>query len=502
MAFLANPTARFQHYASPSGTSAGPGGADTPWATVDQALAAVPTTCTAVGGATGTIKLVGTAASPNTYVSTAGITVNGLLKIQATEALGAKLAGNGTTQAILLASGANLTLKDVIVDPSLNNGGAADRGITVPSTASVISLTLDSVKLQNWKTYAIGAPSGCRLNYTETNCIYSADSVAAGFYLNSFIAGSVTVNGSSMALTNQNTIYLGGYAMLGTNSGTTATASITNTNVSVTIDPTLVGGGIHYGIRTLNMVATVDGGTHSITSTTGSRQGANVEISYSGTNVISGSKIKNANGYNGTAGGYCFAIGLETSGTPAQAQNCSITGTATSANASAIAGGIHLLFMGCTKNGVMSGNTLLNGGISLVDKNNDGTTVTGNTLSGFGSSALRIKGSANSTVTSNTVTQTAGYSGGKCVLASFDDTTTNPTSNLTLSGNTLTNAGGTGTLFVELDNDGSSANTPTNNVYNQSSGSLAANPWTWLGANYTTIAAWRAIEPTATGTAP
>lgn len=501
MAFLANPTARFQHYASPDGTSAGPGGVDTPWATIDEAIAAVPATCTAVGGATGSIKLVGTTASPNTYVSTAGITIAGTLTIEALEPLGATVAGNGSTQAILLATGANLTLRDVVVDPSLNNGGAADRGITVPLTASVISLTLDSVKFQNWKTYAVTAPSGCRINHTETDCTYTADSVSGGLYLNSYTAGAFVASGSTMTITNQNLVGSGGYALLG-GTGSTATGTFTNTNVSVSLDPTLAGAGRHYGIRFNNMVGTVTGGTHSIASTAGPRSASCVDVSWNLSNVITGSQIKNATGYNNTAGGYVFSMGQEVGNPHTGAQNCVISGNTASAGSRAIAGGVHLAFMGCMVNGTISNNVLLDGGISLVDKNSDGHTVTGNTITGFGSSALRIKGSVNSTHSNNTVTQTAGYGSGTCVIASWDDGSTNVTSNLTMSGNTFTNAGGTSTLFMRLDNDGSSANTPTNNVYNQSSGTLIANPWTWLNSNYATKAAWQAIEPTATGTAP
>ena len=106
---------RFTHYVSPTGTSSGPGSQANPWQTIDQAIAAVPTTAFALGGATGTIILTGSASSPNTYVSTAGITVSGTLTIKAQNAGGAIVAGNGTTEAILLATGANLTLQDLIV---------------------------------------------------------------------------------------------------------------------------------------------------------------------------------------------------------------------------------------------------------------------------------------------------------------------------------------------------------------------------------------------------
>ena len=502
MAFLANPTARFQQYVAPDGTSAGPGGPSTPWSSVDEAVAAVPTTCSAVGGQTGTIRLVGTAASPNTYVSTAGITVSGTLTFKpATEALGAKLAGNGTAQAILMATGANLTIQDIIVDPSLNNGGAAAAAITVPSTASVISLTLDRAKLQNWTSYAVSAPGGCRLNYTETDCILEGGAVTGGVFLNSINAGAVAVTRTAMEITSQNTANRGGYVIIG-GTGNTATVQFTDPDIAITLDSGLTSGGLHYGIRLVNIVAgIVDGGTHSISGAPGSRTGACVFMDYNGSNSINGSKIINATGINSTNGGYVFGIGLEASGTPAQAENCEISGNTASAAGAAIAGGCHLGFLGFTKDSLMTLNTFTDGGISLVDKDTEGSTVTYNTIIGFASSGIRPKGSTNGTYSHNAVTQTAGYSNGTMIDLSWDNISGSPTTGAIVSVNTFANAGGSSTTLVTLDNTGGSA-TPSDNIYNQSSGSLAANPWRWLGSNYATLAAWQVIEPTATGNAP
>jgi len=503
MAFLANPTARSQQYVDTvTGSASGPGSAAAPWATIDQGLAGAPANVvTLSGGARPQVVLNGTVAAQQTFVSTAGIAISGTQYIKAANAGGAILAGNGTTQAILLATGADLTLEDVILDPSLNNGGAAAAAITVPSTATVISLTLDRVTFQNWTGYAVDASGGCRINYTETDCTLNGGTVTGGVFLNSLNAGAVAVTRPAMVLTSQNTASRGGYVIIG-GSGNTATCQFTDPDIAVTLDSGLAGAGLHYGIRVVNIAgATVDGGTHSISGAPGSRTGACVLMDYNGADNIDGSQIINATGTNSTNGGYVFAIGLESSGTPAQAENCEISGNTAAAVGAAITGGCHLGFLGFTKDSSMTGNTFVNGGISVVDKDTVNSTVTGNTVTGFASSGIRAKGSTNGTYSGNTVTQTAGYSNGTMIDLSWDDIPATPTTGAIVSGNTFANAGGSSTTLVTLDNTGGSA-TPSNNIYNQSSGSLAANPWRWLGVNYSTLAAWQVIEPTATGNAP
>ena len=369
----------------------------------------------------------------------------------------------------------------------------------MPVTASVISLTATRCTFRNFTTAGINAASTTRLNLTMTDCTLTAGAAAGGVVLSSYVAGNIVISGGSTTITSQNTASLAGGIFVSGSTVGTGTFSCTNHSVAITLDPSLTSSGVHYGIRALNMAnSVVDGGTHTISGTPGSRQAANVIIDYNGTGSISGSQIKNATGTNSTNGGYNFGFGLESAGTPSQANGCSITNCTTSAGAVAVAGDVHALFMGFTQNGTVSGNTIGDSGTAIVDKDSTGTTVTLNTISGAMSVAgLLMKGSTNCTHSSNAVTLTSGTN---VILMRIEaDGGTNSTG-CAWTANTFTVAGGTGAAYVVQDT--SQTATPTSNIYNKSSGTLASHPWQRTGVNYDTLSAWKAIEPSATGNAP
>lgn len=505
MAFLANPTARFTHYVDPTtGSSAGPGSSTAPWATLDQGIGAVPTTVAAVGGATGVIVLAGTAASPNTYVSTAGLTVSGRLTIQAANTSGAKVAGNGTAQAISLASGGNLSLTGIILDPSLNNGGAAAVGITIPSTVAKMTLTCTNVTFQGWTDFALSAAAGLRLDFTATNCTWSASDINGAILFNRLDSGDVVITGGSSTLTNQLTAgSSGGNVVVIGSAGTTGTVIITNFSTSTTLKSTLTGSGVHYGIRIYDVpgAQVVGTGTHDILGAPGSRVGACVLMDFD-SNTLTGNKITGQTGTNTTNGGYVFAIGNEPlAGAPTQGTGCLISGNTATASASARAGGVHNLFMGGLASSTITQNVVTDAGLGIVTKVCTAATVSYNTITGFNSSGVRVKGDTNTNVLNNTFTQTAGYSGAVFIDCGFYDPS-NFTIGTVITSNTFNVAGGTAIPYLKKESASDTA-TPTNNVYNLTSGSLASFPWQWGSANYTTLAAWKAgVESTATGTAP
>lgn len=499
MAFLANATARFTHCVSPAGSSAGPGGRATPWQTVDQARAACPSTATAVGGALPEVRLLGSATSPNTFVSTAGLTVSGKLTIVADEDKGAKLAGNGTSEAILMANGGDLTLRGVRLDPSLNNGGAAAVGITIPSTVPAVSVTLDSVQFENWTDHAIKAPGTNRVNYTQTDCIGIGDQVAGFGFIANHAGGAIVVNGGSCQIARANTAQRGGLVIIG-GAGAGGSVAIADFDTSVTVDPTLTDSAVHYGIRIFDMpgASIVDGGHHESYAAAGSRTVQNVRIEFN-VNDISGSQIKNATFYNSTNGGIGFGIGTDgyvaSGGT-----GCGLYNVSGSAGAAARAGGIHGFFLGCLTNGVFSDITGTDLGLALVDKTTTGTTFAGTIrLTGFSGSGIRSKDTTNATYSGFQLVQTAGYASGTMLDLSWDGGSGPNTTGLSFTG-TFDNQGGTGTRFV-VSAVGDTF-TPANNVYNLTSGALAATPWIKGASTYPTKSAWQTVEPTATGTAP
>lgn len=492
MAFLANPTARFTHCASPAGSAAGPGGRDAPWQTVDQAIAAVPSTCTAVGGALPEVRLLGSAASPSTYVS-AGLTVRNRLTIVADEDRGAKLAGNGTSEAILLANGANLTLRGVRLDPSLNGGGPAASGITVPNTFPAIALTCTGVLFENWTDHALNAASSCRINVTQTDCDFVAGSAAGGVFLNSY-DGAYVVRGGSCTIGAQNTIFRGAICV-NSHPGSTPTVDIQDFDTSITLDPSLTGSGPHYGIRLVDVLGAsrIAGGYHEMLGAPGARTGYNLRIEF-GAQDISGSSITGVTTYNNTNGGIGFGIGQD--GQVARGgSNCAISGTA-SAGPLARAGGHHGAFLGCLTNSTANV-TVTDVGLGFVDKGTSGTVAVVD-IEGFSNSGIRSKGSKNASYSGRLV-QTAAYSTAIMIDLGSDGVVTTDNAAYTLE---FVNNGSPRIVFA-FKYDADSA-TPVNNVYNQNGGGYStAGAWQWGSTVYNTLADWKAaVEASASGTAP
>lgn len=511
MALLANPTARTQTYVSsvsyggiPIGNdSTGDGSIGAPFLTLDKGLAAAPAGVTLVGGGVPTLLLNGDPSSPTSYVATSLIAVNGRRIIQSVYALGAKISGDGPDQVISLIDGANLTLRDIIVDPSLNNGGAAASGIKIPTTGTV-TLTCSNVTFQNWTAWAVNGSGPSNGTFVFADCNLNGGTVNGGIYLNAMGTGSVTISGGACALTAQNLDSSGGGVVVLGTAGNTATFSCASFDVDVVLDTSLVGIGTHYGIRVLDIDgAAVTGGTHSISGAPGSRTGACVLFEQSSA-TINSCAITGATGYNNTNGGYIFAIGLENSGVPTVGDACSISGCTISAGSFAIAGNVHGAFLGALSNSSCTNTTITNTALAFVDKGTTGTTASGLTISGFTSSAIRSKGTTNATYSGESspivITQTAGYATASMINGGRDSATGTDTTGLSFDHITLNNNGGTTTVF--LVKTASDTATPTNNVYNQTAGSLSANPWQWGSANCATLPAWQAIEPTATGTAP
>lgn len=512
MGFLANPTARFtQHADSINGTSSGPGSAAAPWQTIDQAKNAVPSTCTAVGGATGVISLAGTQGSPQTYVSTAGITVSGKLTVKAENVNGAVIAGADTgagSKVITVTTGGDLTTDGVIVDPSLNSAGAAENGILLPTTATAVTLTCNATKFQNFTDSGIAGMSTVRVNLTvDSNCVMVSASSASkrGIYLASHAAGSVTIGSPSITLTNQNLGSVGGGIVLIATGGQTPTVSIGSPTISVALDPTLTGSAMHNGIRVLDYAnGTMASPTVQVTGAPGSRIGACVMIDKIN-NDISGWTIGAPVLYNATNGGYCFRGGIENSGVPLVGSNWTIGALQGSGSPSATAGGLHGVLIGCLGYVTVTAPVLTDTGLGFVDKGSDHTVLQGAfRIEGFSGSGIRAKGCTNSHYTGGAVRQTSAYTGTGAVLinAQYDDVTGALTTGLAYDHITWTNDGAANSIFASK--TASDTATPANNVYNQTNGgTLASSPWQWGSANYPNLSAWQAgVEPTATGNAP
>lgn len=473
--------------------STGDGSLATPYLTIDKAQQQV------VPGAQ--IMLNGDPLAPSTYIVTSLVVGTYTIQAETGRAYGAKVAGTGTTQAILAILDNHLTLADVWLDPSQNTSGPGAAGIIVPTNlqaASRMSITLTRVKCTGWTTYCLNANGTTRAQITITDSIFTGGQVDGAIFVSTMASGSsFSRTGGSCTLTAQKTTTVGGCTVAIGASGTTATASISGVTDNMTLDSTLVGAGTHYVTRFHDLPgATISSSTFNCLGAPGTRTCALAYISHT-SNDISGASIAHITGSNQTNGGYGCGTGNESynGASPSVTVNitdCNVTGNSTSGN-----GGLHCIFMGAnTQNGTADGGTLTSCGIPLVNKLGSGNTFKNFTIAGWYGTALLVKGATNAAMTDNAATQTIAVSGGVGWYVEDDDGGVHSTG-ATLARNSITNSGGTSFTYGKL--DPSNTFTAANDNYTFTSGTNATNVFTIAGSNYTTCAAYAAAnEPTAT----
>lgn len=201
--------------------------------------------------------------------------------------------------------------------------------------------------------------------------------------------------------------------------------------------------------------------------------------------------------YNGgnanLGGGYCAIIGQDSSGPGDNRHNHGkIYGNNFQANASA-ALPIHGLMIGYGTGGEIYENTVNGAAIGAIAKQQMGGDIYSNDISGFTAEALRSKGCTGTQFRLNTLTASEPAPA-DIININWNDATSTYSTGIEVTGNTIiVNASVDNIVNVEVDSDAAFAD----NTYLVNA-TVPADAWSYQGAGYGTLSAWKAaVEPTA-----
>ncbi len=450
-----------------------------------------------------TIWVNGTSAgAPDTYTCPLTTLTKPMMFRSVTGTKSVILAGTGTSRAFLTT--AHLAVRDVIVDPGVNSGGAANDGILLTSQTAPINFSCKDSTIRNWGFghYLVQSGAGdYNGNITMDNCVVSATNVAGGMAILSWGSGRLTISGGSCTLVDQNTSPYGCAVATASVCGA-VTGSVTNYTVSVTPKIAYTGT-LSMGVRFKNMVVAIAGGTYTHGYPgSGGPAGAGFPVGISQGRItdpvacsVAGSSITGVTISTTLPNGGGITLGDD------NADKTLATGVSATGNTISALG--HGLFvanttLANTANNTISAPTTAAGSICLVDKGNDRFTSTDDTSNNCTSSNFLGKGSVASTWIRPRGTQGAGYDNGRFYsLGVGDDNNTGVNSTVTMTGANFTNNGATGTKMGNT--DAGSTITPSNGTYTLSGGSLANPIWTVNGGSYASSAAYKAaVEAGAT----
>lgn len=494
--YMGNPTQRVQVYVSnvayadiPEGSDIyGDGSRSNPYYSLDRGFAVLPPG--------GTVYLNGNPSSQSLYTHSLG-TITGSYGVQSVFAGGAVVAGTGTTSVFSMGVGGSLTLTDLTINASQNVGGAATSCILYTSSSGATPAFIATrVIFKDWSTNDCINSSGVHRGTTSLTDVdfTNANPVKGAIRVQGITAGSITILRGSCTIT-QNITGDNSHGCLSLDASAAGiTYSITDWVANMTLDPAMTGAGTHFVVNLIDAIGTVNGGQFNCLGSPGTRQCNNV-WGWADAFSITGSQIRNVSITNDSHGGHGCGWGVEGPTTIGVLQdNLLIESCLATIGATATANGFHVWFFGYTTNSVLITSTATGGGIVIVDKDNSGFVAHGNRITGFGSSAILCKGSLNSSIYSNPITQTAN-SGAIFWFAEQDNLSLNFCTGLALTNNIFIN-NGTSTIFAEQ--DVGTTVTPTLNTYNAGTGTLSPQAFRILGSNYGNCAAYKAaVETTA-----
>lgn len=466
-----------------------------PYLTFDVGVIATP------GG--GTLLFNGDSASPPTYNCTTSVTK--AITFKAINALGAKLAGTGTSRAFLIAptSGQTVAFENAIVDATANTSGPAARAVQISSVSTAFRFDMRGCTVKDWNALeGVTAPSASAKVFADfSNCTFTCTNARGAIVFLNQDAGAVVVDGCTATVTGNTTGY---GAVFAAATATGVVSSITNTNVTMTVGGSASGTGRIYATRIQNIAnGLIDGGTHQVIGTgtsDGTKRGYGVGI---GTNEagdatelsIDGGIVRNLSVHCTTYGGIAAYIGGDNND-PTKATNLLMEDVTITGDAQFIAGGGHGAFMTNTTDSILRRVNSSGNALNLVDKGSTGGTIEYCTAADATTSAILLESSTNCTVRNNTVTLNSSSNPIGIHFYQNVSPLGPVTSGAVVENNTFTCSGATGAVFVMV--DAGSSGTFRNNTYVFSSGTLATYPFVYDGVNLTKEQWLAQVEPTAT----
>jgi len=396
--------------------------------------------------------------------------------------------GSSTARVVNFASTSTnrtLLLRGVILDGQ----GSCDRGVTIGASLSTATLgvTLYDCSIINCDTSMVYSDLQKALNLTIERCDMSGTTSAYGIDIRAHESGDVVIDGLNITGTATSTSIKRLVWMNSVAGGSSFRASrVVGAYTSAAVS------GSMQGIYVENVNDAIIENCAIDVRNTNASASAIVVVSTTATYSANNAVIRGNTTYTSGTSGHGVLAGAE--GTTAgnnNHNNANIYGNMISgAPAMSV---MHGVMLGWGTGGDVHGNTLLDCGLATIAKEQIGGVFHDNIIHRAKSEALRAKGATGSKWENNTVYVSAGNAG-DCMNVTENDAPSNTVASaIEFNGNTFfIDATPTGITEVNV---GSSA-AFTGNTY-VIDAALGADPWKYQGTAYQTLAAWKAVEPTA-----
>lgn len=399
--------------------------------------------------------------------------------------LGAAIRGTNTTNILNINPGSSTTvvLGGIVVDCQ----NTTSRGINISDTAFTPTVILNGTKVLNNTGYGVYCTEPT-MNLFVTNATVTASAVVSGggIFNITTTAGDTVVDGLTLSLTAASTTIYG--VRIESTDGDGSTAHVTRVTGTVTTGGSSAG---TYGVLVKNIAnALVENCTITVTSPSTTTSCRGIQITSSGFQCDGGTIRSNSISFSSVVG-YGIAIGNSaTSATDNKCNNGSIyCNTVTGlGNQSASPHGIAI---GPDTNCVVFRNTVINFYVGvLASKMLDGAVYDNLILQPYGR-ILYSKGSNGTKFLNNTIVFTNGFAGIPFYATNHADDQTYSTNVIYQNNISLSPLNSQVFVTVAPLNAGWSQSQASfaNNLY-YSSGTAAANPWSYQGTGYSTLANW------------
>lgn len=467
----------------------------TPLATVKQAyaLASAGDTIVINDGSYTTTEL-----GASNYVM---MTTNKLVTLRAYRSGQVTFVGTDTSYVVRLVAltVANMTavLDGIVLD--CNNVSAYGVGDVDATSGLFRTIRLINCTILNPTARAVWVASS-KFSVEMVGCLHSAGTSRSLIYSDTATAGcSMTVRGCASKITSQNNTQ-GVIHMTASASG--ASLTVHDTVVNSSLLSSLTGSGNHDGIAATNIsIVDIQRNDVSVVGVYGTRQSAAVRAQATATIPVAAT-IKNNRLHNGTTGGYGILVGTDGTGTgDMQCNDPDIIGNVVTATLASQTTVVHGIMLGFQMGGWVFGNTVINCGLSLIQKKNltRAATFACNTIRlascptpayGIGMYAKGAVGTRfiNNSVYVNDATSNPVY----VQHVQPDDVSGTAASGVVFQNNAIhTLASALAMKFVNV--AVGSAATFSNNLY-YSPSALPANCFTYGAASYSAVATWSAAQ--------
>lgn len=361
------------------------------------------------------------------------------------------------------------------------------------ASASLHTLTLNNCRTVNPLLRGVH-PACAKVILNLFNWVHTGVT-RSGLYTNTLASPStVSIIGGSTTLTAMNNAQ-GAIDLTAVDAG--VSVSISGHTVTGTLDNSLTSTGAHYGIIVANVTnVAITNNSVTMSGTPGSRVLAPIRVYAAAALAVTAPVVSGNAVVNNGLGGYGICLGNDASG----AGNSYVTdpvvndNTVTAVPATQTTP-VHGILLGFNQGGSVLRNTVIGCGLALIQKMN---TVTGalfadNTIRSPYSIGMYAKGAVNTRFVHNSVyvTDTANGSDAVTVLQALDDDGGTHSTGVEFSNNAVHIAGNVLTKFVSV----GASNTATfaSNLY-FSDFSLPANPFTYQGTSYASVALWAAAQ--------